>query len=172
MKRYVVVTTLTDVTAYPSNDLAELYRRRWQAELNLRSLKTTLQMDILRGRSPDVVRKEVWAHLLAYNVIRALMARAASVEGVRPDELSFAGALHAVNGFLPELRGARTEAAAARLWAALLVAIGSHRVGDRPDRVEPRAVKRRPKHYPKLKVPRAEARRRLMEDASPKGTKR
>jgi hypothetical protein len=170
VRRYVLVTTLTDVAAYPSGGLAELYRRRWQAGLCLRSLKVTLKMDILRGRSPGVVRKEVWAHLLAYDLVRGLMAEAASAEGVRPDELSFAGALHAVNSFLPELRGA-VAAAAARLGAALLAAIGSHRVGNRPDRVGPRAVKRRPKHYPKLKVPRAEARQRLLDGTTRKGKK-
>jgi hypothetical protein len=170
VRRYALVTTLTDVAAYASADLAELYRRRWQAELCLRSLKTTLKMDILRGRSPGVVRKEVWAHLLAYNLVRGLMAQAASAEGARPDELSFAGALHALNSFLPELRGA-VAAAAARLWSALLAAIGSHRVGDRPDRVEPRAIKRRLKQFPKLKVPRAEARQRLLDGTTRKGKK-
>jgi hypothetical protein len=172
VRQYVLVTTLTDPAAYPADDLAELYRRRWQAELNLRSLKATLQMGVLRGQTPGLVRKEVWAHLLAYNLIRGLMARAASAAGVRPDELSFAGALHAVNAFLPQLRGARTEAEAARLWVALRAAIGSHRVGDRPDRVEPRVIKRRRQKYRKLRAPRAEARRRLREGASRKAKKR
>jgi hypothetical protein len=164
-KCYTVVTTLLYTSAYTTRDLAELYRRRWQAEINLRSLKTTLQMDILRGKSPDVVRKEVWAHLLVYNVVRTLMARAATAAGVRPDELSFAGSLQAFNAFLPNLRTARTEAEAARLLSALLVAIGENKVGNRPDRVEPRVVKRRPKSYPHLAEPRAEARQRLIDDA-------
>jgi hypothetical protein len=129
-------------------------------------------MDILRGRSPDIVRKEVWAHLLVYNVVRTLMARAAADQGVQPDTLSFRGALQAVNAFLPHLRTARTDEEAARLWSALLVAIGANRVGNRPDRIEPRAVKRRPKHYPKLTEPRADARRRLKEGTTPAGKKR
>ena len=104
-------------------------------------------MDVLRGKSPAMVRKEVWAHLLVYNLVRALMAQAAAAVGVRPDELSFKGALHALNAFLPKLEGARTEAEASRLWRRLLRLIGRRRVGDRPDRYEPRAVKRRPKNY-------------------------
>jgi len=170
-KRYVLVTTLLDGQAYTCSDLAELYRRRWQAELNLRSLKAVLQMDVLRGQSPDIARKEVWAHLLAYNLVRALLARAAVAVGVRPDQLSFTGALHALNAFLPKLQGARTVAEASRLWSRLLALIGRRRVGNRPDRYEPRAVKRRPKNYQRLTVPRAEARRRLREGVSEEATK-
>jgi hypothetical protein len=170
-KRYVLVTTLRDPAAYPAGDLAALYRRRWQVELNLRSLKTTLRMDILRGQSPGVVRKEVWGHLLAYNLIRGLMAQAARATGARPDEVSFKGAVQATNAFLPKLQGARAAGEAARLWQRLIELIGRRRVGDRPDRVEPRRVKRRPKNFAKLKVPRAEARRRLMQDATRKGPK-
>ena len=171
-RQFVVVTTLTDAAAYTGEDIAELYRRRWQAELYLRSLKTTLQMDILRGQTPAVVRNEVWGHLLAYNVIRTVMAQGAATAGVRPDQLSFAGALQTVNAFLPHLRTARTLDEAAALWGALVVAVAYHRVGNRPDRIEPRAVKRRPKHYPKLAVPRAEARRRLKRRVKPVGKRR
>jgi hypothetical protein len=113
----------------------------------------------------------VWAHLLVYNAVRTLMAQAARA-AVRPDEVSFAGALQTVNAFLPNLRSARTEEEAARLLAVLLGAIAQHRVGNRLDRYEPRAVKRRPKNFPKLKEPRAQARRRLTEKAKPSGKKR
>jgi hypothetical protein len=167
-RRLALVTTLTDAAAYTKKDLADLYKRRWQAELNLRSLRAVMPMGVLRGRSPDVVRKGVWAHLLAYNVVRGLMARAAAV---RPDEVSFAGAPQAVNAFLPLLRGARSAAGSARRWAALVLGISRHRVGNRPDGYEPRAVKRRPKNDAKLKVPRAEARRRLRERTSRAGKK-
>jgi putative transposase len=170
-KCVVVETTLLDGQAYPTEDLAELYRRRWQAELNLRSLKTILQMDVLRGKSPGVVRKEVWAHLLAYNLMRALMARAAVRVGVRPDELSFTGALHALNAFLPKLQGAGTAEEAERLWGRLLALIGRRRVGDRPGRYEPRKVKRRPKGHAWLTRPRAEERRRLRDGTSEEVTK-
>jgi hypothetical protein len=171
-RRLVVVTTLRDVHTYPREDLAELYRRRWAAELNLRSLKQTLRMDVLRGQTPAVVRKEVWAHLLVYNLIRAVMAQAAAAVGVRPEELSFAGALQALNAFVPHLRAAEGEAAVTRLWLTLLWALGQERVGQRPDRVEPRAVKRRPKNHARLTEPRAEARRRLKREGKPAGKKR
>jgi hypothetical protein len=171
-RRLVLVTTLLDARDVTLQDLADLYRRRWRAEPQLRSLKTTLQMDILRGKTPALVRKEVWAHLLVYNVVRTVMAQGARAAGVRPDEVSFAGALQTVNAFLPHLRTARTEAEAAGLCAALLAAVAQHRVGDRPDRYEPRAIKRRPKNFPRLKEPRAQARRRCCEKAKDAGKKR
>jgi hypothetical protein len=171
-RRLVLVTTLTDGKSVTHADLADLYRRRWQAELNLRSLKQTLQMDILRGQTPEIVRKEIWAHLLVYNVVRTVMAQAAAEAGVRPDEVSFAGALQTINAFLPELRAARSPEDAAVVWEVLIWAIGAHRIGNRPDRYEPRAVKRRPKKYPLLTEPRATARRRLLKGAKRIGKKR
>jgi hypothetical protein len=171
-KRIVLVTTLTDAAAVRGAELAELYRRRWQVELPLRSLKQSLQMDILRGKSPEMVRKEVWAHLLVYNLVRLIMVQAAAAAGLRADAVSFTGALQTVNAFLPELRGVATVAEAQGLWAVLLWAVGKHRVGQRPDRYEPRAVKRRPKHYPRLREPRAAARRRLRRRAKPARRKR
>lgn len=160
-KRLVLVTTLTDAAAVGGADLADLYRRRWQAELHLRSLKQGLQMDILRGRSPEVVRKEVWAHLLVYNLVRRVMAQAAAAAGARAEEVSFTGAVQALNAFWPQLGAPRAAAEAQALWGVLLWAVGRHRVGGRPDRYEPRAVKRRPKNFPRLSQPREAARRRL-----------
>jgi hypothetical protein len=159
-RRLVLVTTLTDAEAVTGADLADLYRRRWQAELNLRALKQSLQMDVLRGQSPEMVRKEVWAHLLVYNLVRQVMAQAAAVAGVRSDEVSFTGAVQTLNAFLPEMRAVRTAEDGRVLWEVLLWAVGQHRVGQRPDRYEPRAVKRRPKKFPHLREPRAAARRR------------
>jgi DDE family transposase len=160
-KRLVLVTTLTDAAAVTGADLADLYRRRWQAELYLRALKQSLQMDILRGKSPAMVRKEVWAHLLVYNLVRCVMAHAAAAAGVRADELSFTGAVQTCNAFLPQMRAVSTAEDAQVLWEVLLWAVGRHRVGQRPDRYEPRAVKRRPKKFPRLSQPRAAAQRRL-----------
>jgi hypothetical protein len=160
-RRLVLVTTLLDAATVTGADLAELYRRRWQAELYLRALKQGLQMDVLRGHSPAMVRKEVWAHLLVYNLVRLVMAQAAVGAGVRADEVSFTGALQTLNAFLPEMRAVQTAADAQVLWEVLLWAVGEHRVGQRPDRYEPRAVKRRPKHFPRLREPRQAARRRL-----------
>lgn len=159
-ERYVVVTTLDDAEAVSAADLAGLYRCRWQAELNLRSLKVALQMDVLRGQTPAMVQKEVWAHLLIYNVIRGMMALAAEQAGIDPWQVSFKGALQTINAFLPHLQTASAEPAES-LWRALLAAIGTHRVGNRPDRIEPRANKRRPKFHDLLTEPRDAARARL-----------
>jgi Transposase DDE domain len=156
----VVVTTLLDAAAYPREDLAGLYRARWHAELDLRSIKSTLGMDVLRCKSPAMVRKEVWAHLLAYDLVRSAMAEAALRHDARPRELSFQGARQVLTAFRCELAGAEPSAAAA-LAGVALAAIAGERVGCRPDRYEPRAVKRRPKPYPRLQEPRRKARKRL-----------
>jgi hypothetical protein len=159
-QRLVVATTLLSAREVTAWDLAGLYRARWHAELDLRSLKVTLGMDVLRCKTPEMVGKEVWAHLLAYNLIRSVMARAAEDLGCTPRELSFKGALQAVAAFGVQLQHAGASAAA-ELYEWLLLAMASYRVGDRPDRVEPRRRKRRPKHYPPLNQPRAEARAAL-----------
>jgi DDE family transposase len=156
----VVVTTLLDAAAYPAADLAELYRLRWHAELDLRSLKEALGMGVLRCQSPAMVRKEVWAHLLAYNLIRAVLAAAADDLGADPRELSFTGGVQALTAFAERLLEA-DRATTAELHEWLLLTIGAQLVGDRPNRVEPRARKRRPKQYPLLTSPRDQARRKL-----------
>jgi hypothetical protein len=160
-RQLVVVTTLRDPKGAGAREIAELYRARWQAELDLRSLKQTLQMDILRGQTPGMVRKEVWAHLLAYNVVRQVMAQAALRAGCRPRQVSLAGALQTLNAFLPHLRSAASAAEVLRLWEAVLEAVARHRVGERPNRVEPRQVKRRPKNWAWLTEPRAKVIARL-----------
>jgi hypothetical protein len=161
-KVVVVVTTLLDAAVYSASDLATLYRLRWHAELDLRSLKVTLGMDVLRCKSPEMVRKEVWAHLLAYNLIRGVMAQAAEEMGCDPRELSFAGALQAMTTFAERLLDADAEKFE-ELYEWLLITIGANQVGDRPNRVEPRARKRRPKPYPLLTKPRNEARKKLQQ---------
>jgi hypothetical protein len=163
---------LTDATTITGADLAQLYRSRWQAELYLRSLKQTLQMDVLRGKTPAMVRKEVWAHFLVYNLVRTVMAQAAAQAAVRPDEVSFTGALQTINAFIPQMRALQTADEAQVLWEVLLWAVGEHRVGDRPDRYEPRRVKRRPKKYPRLSEPRKQARQRLRQRQKRVGKKR
>ena len=158
-RRLVVVTTLLDPTVTAA-DLAGLYRARWHAELDLRSLKVTLGLDVLRCKTPAMVRKEVWAHLIAYNLIRAVLARAALDLDCPPREISFKGGVQTVRAFAERLL-ATGGATADDLYEWLLIAIGCHQVGDRPDRVEPRKRKRRPKNYPLLARPRAEARAAL-----------
>jgi hypothetical protein len=125
--------------------------------LDLRTLKTEMHMEMLRTKSPEMVRKEVAVHLLAYNLIRGIMAEAARIGEVKPRRLSFKGALHTVRSFEEShlYNPTRIEADLPRL----LELIGKKRVGDRPDRYEPRAVKRRPKPYPVLKIPRRAAKR-------------
>jgi hypothetical protein len=155
----VVATTLLDAGAYAAGDLAQLYRARWNAELDLRSLKQTLQMDVLRCKTPELVRKEIWAHVLAYNLIRAVVAQAAARHAVEPRSISFKGAAQPVEAFQPvlALRGQHAAAARRELYEQLLDAIAGHRVGDRPGRYEPRRRKRKP--YDRLMVPRHEAKR-------------
>jgi hypothetical protein len=156
----VVVTTLRDAQAFPRQDVALLYRIRWFAELDLRALKQTMQMDVLRGQSPGMVRKEVWTHLLAYNLLRGRMAEIAQAAGLLPWQLSFKGALQTVVAFAAALWTA-TEEELDELYTRLFSAMLQHRVGDRPHRYEPRARKRRPKPFPPLMEPRDKARARL-----------
>lgn len=161
-KVLVVATTLLDAAAMPLSDVALLYRLRWYAELNLRALKQTLQMDILRGQTPEMVRKEIWAHLLAYNLIREQMARAARTQGLLPVQLSFKGAVQAVQAFAGWLWTAGAEALAA-VCQRLREVIAGYRLEERPNRCEPRQRKRRPKPYPFLKEPRRKPGTRLAE---------
>jgi len=154
----LVATTLLDPQAYPKDSLAALYRQRWQAELDLRSLKAVLQMDVLRCHSPALVRKEIWAHLLAYNLLRKVMAQAALGHRLSPRQISFKGTLQTRNAFSDRLRACAPGELEA-LCRCLLDAVAAHRVGNRPDRVEPRAKKRRPKPYPLLNRPRDQARK-------------
>jgi hypothetical protein len=160
LRELVVVTTLLDTGRYNKGEIEALYRRRWQAELHLRSLKTTLQMDILRCKTPAMLRKEIWAHLLIYNLIRMAMAQAAENQPCQPWQISFKGTLQALlafGGFWPTGQLADPDV----YYRAMLQAIAEHHVGHRPDRVEPRAKKRRPKPLPLLTVPRQQARARL-----------
>lgn len=151
-KEIVVVTTLTNADEYSRAELGDLFRRRWQAELHLRSLKTVMQMDHLRCRKPHRVRNELRMHLAAYNLIREVMAESARVANAAPCQISFKGAMQTVNQFLPVLTTTPTAAA----WIeGLLTSIASHIVGHRPNRVEPRVRKRRPKSYPLMTKPRA-----------------
>lgn len=159
-KTIVVATTLTDLAVASRTDLTDLYRMRWHAELDLRSLKQTMQMGILRGKTPAMVRKELWAHFLAYNLIRTIMAQAAHRHGVLPRAISFKGTLQLVLAAAPHLLVA-SPADLPALVDSLLMAIVQHRVGNRPDRYEPRARKRRYDNFMHLQRPRAEARKRL-----------
>ena len=160
VKTLVVATTLTDSESVTSDDLADAYRARWHAELDLRSIKSTMEMDVLRCKSPSMVRKEIWTALLAYNLIRTVMADAAEMRQIAPRQVSFAGAIQTARAFRDMVALADRDDWP-RLYRAMLQAIGRHRVGDRPNRYEPRAIKRRPKPHALLTVPRREARCRV-----------
>ena len=155
VRSLVVVTTLVDAKQYRARELGELFRQRWHAELDLRSLKSEMAMEVLRTKSPAMVRKEVAMHLLAYNLIRGIMAEASRSGGLKPRQLSFTGAVHTVRSFEEAhlYDPARIQADLPRL----LELIVRKRVGDRPDRYEPRTVKRRPKPHPLLRMPRRKA---------------
>ena len=155
-KVLIVVTTLLDPEKYPATEIAALYRRRWQAELNLRSLKIVLQMDHLRCKTPKRVRNEFWMHLVGYNLIRQFMAVAAFRAGVAPWTVSFKGTLQTLNRLLPLLE----TRVSTEIWCdTLFTAIATHAVGDRPDRYEPRVKKRRPKNYKFMRKPRQDYKR-------------
>lgn len=160
-KEIVVVTTILDPEEASADDLRVLYRDRWMAEMNLDSLKTHLGMDELRGRSVDVVRKEVLMHTLLYNLIRVLMWEAAQTAGKDVRRLSFTGTLHRLRSLGRPLlgRAARGGDDEARM-AALLAWIAGDVVPERPGRVEPSRVKRRPKNYSRLVKPRSHYHRR------------
>jgi hypothetical protein len=123
-------------------------------------VKDLMQMDVLRCKTPEMVRKEIWGHALVYNLVRGVMAEAASRRGVQPREISFQGARQVIKGFRAELARA-PNTRAEKLRADALLAIADERNGDRPDRYEPRAKKRREKMYPRLQEPRPLARRGL-----------
>jgi hypothetical protein len=150
-KARVIVTTFLNSNEVTKQDLGELYNQRWMVEINLRSIKETMHMDIMRGKTPEIVRKEIWMHLLAYNLVRKIMAQAAHRYKKRPQELSFKLALQMMFAFRQlQIFSDKDE----KLYGELLRAIVYKRVGNRPGRMEPRAVKRRPKPFPKLQIAR------------------
>lgn len=150
-REIIVVTDFIDDLEYSKDDLAALFRRRWQAELNLRSLKTVMQMEHLRCKAPHRVRNELRAHLIAYNLIRQVMCEAAVRGNVQPWQISFKGAMQTLNEFLPLLHAV---ADADQLCDILFDCCLRHATGHRPDRYEPRVVKRRAKPYPRMTKPR------------------
>ncbi len=156
-QRFKVITTLLD-GSIDGAQLGALYERRWSGELDLRSIKATMQMDVLRCKTPEMVEKEIWAHLLAYNLLRTVMAVAASENDVEPRVISFKGAKQALTAFAPKLEAARPQQRAG-LVDALLRAVACHRVGNRPGRWEPRARKRKPRRAAQLTQPRRVAKR-------------
>lgn len=156
----VVVTTLLDAEEYSAKELTDLFRQRWHCELDLRSIKQALGMHHLSCKTPEMVRKELWMYVLAYNLIRVRMAQAAAVHGVVPRSLSFMAAKIHIHNFAPHL-STTSGAEHRRIEAELLQAIARCRVAKRPGRKEPRAVKKRATKYRYLTKPRSQARKQL-----------
>jgi hypothetical protein len=149
-----MVTTQLDAQAYPAEELARLYARRWRIELWFRDIKTSMGMEALRCKSPKMAHKELEMFFIAYNLIRCLMAQSATTHDAPLERLSFKGTVDAVRQFSMALGQARSLKKQQQLLARLLQIIAQDRVPDRPGRREPRAVKRRPKPHQLLNRPR------------------
>lgn len=162
---FVVVTTLMDARKYTQNDIAGLYRHRWLAELDIRAIKITMGMDILRCKTPHMVRNEMWTCLLAYNLIRRTLLQSAKESGQAPRQLSFSAAMQSIAASWLVIV-LSDDSVAAGLVDVGLENLAGHTIGNRPGRVEPRAVKRRPKPHDLLTQPRDQARAKLLKVGS------
>ena len=163
----ILVTTLLCPKQTPKADLKALYRERWQVELDFRHIKTTLGMESLSCKTPSMAQKEIWIYLLAYNLIRLMMAQAAVLSACRPRELSFKHALQLWIAW--DHYGSGTHRDDQR--HALFILIAQQRVGNRPGRIEPRAIKRRPKPFPLLMEARSIAREKVRMHGHPRKIK-
>lgn len=161
VESFTVVTTLTDANEHTAADIAELYHKRWLAELDIRAIKVTLGIDVLRCKSPEMVRRELWTALLAYNLIRRTILQSALLHQRSPRQISFTTAMQEINSSFEALPS-QLPGVAVVLVAVHLCNLAGHRVGHRPGRVEPRAVKRRSKPHKLLTQPRQQAREELL----------
>ncbi|PCH64232.1 MAG: IS4 family transposase [Gammaproteobacteria bacterium] len=161
-----MVTTMTCPKEAPKSELKALYKSRWNVELDLRSIKDTLGMNILSCKSAQMVEKEIWVYLLAYNLIRLMMAQSALLVDVNPRQLSFKHCLQ-----IGLITSQKLDLCTPEQLVSLLMLIAQQRVANRPGRIEPRAVKRRPKPYPLLMLPRDEARENVRKYGHPKKLK-
>ncbi len=157
----VVVTTLIDARLYTRDDLAELYHQRWLAEIDILAIKVAMGLDVLRCKTPEMVRREIWTCLLSYNLIRQTILNSARQQGFSPRQISFTAAMQKVAaGWIAVLL--IEDSALANVIAEHLRDLPLHKIGHRPHRVEPRAIKRRPKPHKLLTKPRDEARADLL----------
>lgn len=147
-KKDILVTTFLDEKEVTRADLIQLYGYRWFAEISFYSIKETMKMGILRGKTPAMVRKEIWAHLLAYNLIRKIMWSNAQRRGYKVAKLSFKLTLQTLRTFY------QSELNSKRCRDSFFQIVAYKQVANRPNRQEPRAVKRRPKRFPRLQKPR------------------
>jgi hypothetical protein len=155
----LIATTLVDAEVYPADALRELYAQRWNIELHFAQIKTTLEIDVLRCQSPEMIEKELQIHLIAYNLVRVLMQKAAHLHHVPLDRISFKGSLDTLRHWAQAIHAsAKSPRKQAELINRMLDAIAGDLVPKRPGRLEPRAKKRRPKNYQLLTHPRREMR--------------
>jgi hypothetical protein len=154
VRQVTVVTTLLDPQFYPAREILQAYLRRWRLEMCLDDLKTTLQMEMLRGRSPEMVQKELYTRLIAHNLIRCTIAQTSAEHHVSLERVSFKGSLDALRQFSQAMAQARSKKKRRELWAELLETLAADLVPERPGRREPRAVKRKKNKYPRLDAPR------------------
>lgn len=154
---FYIITTLLDAEQYPAEELAALYFKRWDVELFFRDIKTTMGMDVLRCRTPEMIRKEILMHFIAYNCIRRLMCEAAEEAAIEVRIVSFKGSLQALRNWEPHLNQAKiSRAEKFRLISDLYDAMTNTPIKQRPERSEPRCVKQRPKNYQRMTAPRHE----------------
>lgn len=147
-RKVVRVTTLLDPEAYPADALRELYAERWKIELHFNQIKTLLEMDVLRCKSPEMIEREVLMHRVAYNLVRSLMQQSAHLHHVPLERISFKGALDTIRHWANVIATAsKTPRKQDELIARMLEAIARDLVSERTGRSEPRAKKRRPKNY-------------------------
>ena len=159
-EQLTVVSTITDPTI-PQSELSDLYWQRWNCEVDFRSIKQSMHLDILRCKTPEMVSKEIHAHLLAWNLLRGVMTESAKRNGLKPRQLSVKGAMQSVESFTPAMMA--TESGEV-LYNAFLATVAAHRVGNRPGRQEPRVKKRRSGWHAMMTKPRNQYRRKLTSD--------
>lgn len=162
-KSFIVITTLTDPTEYPKEEIGELYGFRWNVELDIRSIKSNLNLDHVRCKSPKMIRRELWTTLLAYNLIRSTATAAAMLHDIQPRQIGFTSTVQFVLQEWKQIsKGKLAEAKLTEFYKVMLKGIAGCQVGDRPGRIEPRVVKKRPKTYKLMTKPRAVLKQELM----------
>jgi hypothetical protein len=157
----IYVSTFLNEKKYHKKELAKIYELRWQVEINLKSIKSIMNMDMLSCKTPEMVRKEIGIHFLAYNFIRIIMAEACIKHNAMPNQISFKSTVQLLNEIMPHFLNGNVSKNK-EMYAELLKQIVRNKVGNRPGRIEPRVVKRRRKPFPALNRPRIVEKRRLM----------
>jgi hypothetical protein len=160
-EKAIVVSSITD-PKIPKQEISALYWSRWNCELDMRAVKCSMQMDVLRAKTPEMIGKEIWCHILAYNLLRGVMVESAKRHDLMPRQLSVKGAMQTIESFTAPMMAIDGNEA---IYSALLKTVSAHRVGNRPGRLEPRKRKRRPAWRDYMMVPRHKCPRRLAGDA-------